>query len=97
MLNNTLTRLHTYTLLIFNRKLTKRACLQLAKAGHTLIAELQKRSVCTHTYDLHFYKKVLKQKLTKKVEGKETVLNNNKKNRYIDLNLNIKDTDSYCL
>ena len=32
------------------------------------------------------YKNILKQKLTYKVEGKTTVLNNNMKNRYIDLN-----------
>ena len=38
-----------------------------------------------YAYDLHFNKKKpLKQKLTNKVAGKETVLNN-KKNRYIDL------------
>ena len=40
-----------------------------------------------HTYySLTFLRKnILKQKLTNKVEGKETVLNNNKKNRYIDV------------
>ena len=50
------------------------------------ITKLQKRCT-THTiYILTFLQKnELKQKLTNKVEGKETVLDNSKKNRYNDV------------
>ena len=37
------------------------------------------------------YKNIFKQKLTNRVEGKEAVLNNDKKNRYINLISDIKD------
>ena len=54
--------------------LQKRACLQLAKANLG--------GSCLNSRITKIY---CQQKLTNKVEGKETVLNNNKKNRYIDL------------
>ena len=59
--------------------LQKRACLQLAKANLG--------GSCLNSRITKIY---CQQKLTNKVEGKETVLNNNKENRYIDLIENIK-------
>ena len=61
--------------------LQKRACLQLAKANLG--------GSCLNSRITKIY---CQQKLTNKVEGKETVLNNNKKNRDIDLIENINGT-----
>ena len=75
------THTHTHTHFTQTRRLinlqlnfTKRACPQLAKANLG--------GPCLNSRITKIY---YKQKLTNKVEGKETVMNNNKKNRYIDL------------
>ena len=64
----------TLALYHFQLNLQKRACPQPAKAN-----------LGAPRLNSRITKVCLKQKLIDKVEGKETVLNNNKKNRYIDL------------
>ena len=64
----------THRLIHLQLNLQKRACPQLAKAN------LGRPCLNSRITKIYY-----KQKLTNKVEGKETVMNNNKKNRYIDL------------